>query len=74
WNGLGSDGKPVPAGDYHFQVTATGDGGAAVTAETLVRGRVTGVKFDQGVTYLMVGTRSIGLSDVVQIEEAGAGS
>jgi len=36
-----------------------------------VRGRVTGVKFDNGVTYLLVGSQTFSLSDVTQILEAG---
>jgi flagellar basal-body rod modification protein FlgD len=70
WDGNGLDGKPVAAGDYTFKVTATDSKGAAVTAETLVTGRVTGVKFEDGITYLMVGGRKISMGDVQQIVEA----
>ncbi|MBI5837321.1 MAG: flagellar hook assembly protein FlgD [Candidatus Eisenbacteria bacterium] len=70
WDGNGADGQPAPAGEYTFKVTATDAKGAAVPAETLVRGRVTGVKFSHGQTYLLVGDRSVSLSDVTQIVEA----
>jgi flagellar basal-body rod modification protein FlgD len=72
WDGNGQDGKPVAAGDYTFKVTATDSRGATVTAETLVNGRVTGVKFEDGNTYLMVGGRKINMGDVLQIVEAQA--
>jgi len=71
WDGKTQDGTPAAAGDYTFTVSATDAKGNAVTADTMVRGRVTGVKFDNGVTYLLVGSQTFSLSDVTQILEAG---
>ena len=67
WNGKGDDGQPAAAGDYTFRVTGTDARGNAVGAQTLVRGKVTGIKFENGGTYLMVGTRTFSLGDVTQI-------
>lgn len=71
WDGMTSDGTAAPAGDYTFKVTATDTKGNAVTSSTLVQGRVTGVEFDNGATYLLVGSHKYQLSDVTQILEAG---
>ena len=73
WDGNGADGKPAASGDYTFRVTATDAKGNAVGSQTMVRGKVTGVKFMNGGTYLMVGSRTFSLADVTQILEASAG-
>lgn len=73
WDGNGADGKPAASGDYTFRVTATDAKGNAVGSQTTVRGRVTGVKFMNGGTYLMVGSRTFSLADVTQILEASTG-
>lgn len=67
WDGKGDDGKPAAAGDYTFRVTGTDAQGNSVAAQTFVRGKVTGVKFENGGTYLMVGSRTFSLADVTQI-------
>ncbi len=70
WDGKGADGQPAPPGQYTFRVTATDAKGNPVAAHTLIRGRVTGVQFEDGATYLLVGSRKLSLSDVTQILEA----
>ncbi len=72
WDGNGADGKPAASGDYTFRVTATDAKGNAVGTQTMVRGKVTGVKFQNGGTYLMVGSRTFSLADVTQILDASA--
>ena len=60
-------GQTATAGDYTFRVTGTDAQGNSVAAQTFVRGKVTGVKFENGGTYLMVGTRTFSLADITQI-------
>ena len=71
WDGKTSDGTAAPAGTYTFKVTATDVNGNAVASSTLVQGKVTGVEFDNGATYLLVGSQKYQLSDVTQILGAG---
>jgi flagellar basal-body rod modification protein FlgD len=71
WDGKETDGSTAPAGDYTFRVSATDAKGAAVSSQTTVTGRVTGVKFDNGNTYLMIGGRKVSMADIIQIAEAG---
>ena len=73
WDGKADDGTTAPSGDYTFKVTATDAKGNPVGAETFIRGRVTGVKFENGSTYVMVGSRQLSMSDITQIFEAGTG-
>jgi len=46
WNGQGSAGKALPAGNYSFSVTATGVQGASVTATPYAVAPVTSVAFN----------------------------
>src|SRR5688500_11920451 len=47
WDGKDALGKPLPAGDYHFQVTATDKAGNPVAVEELLQGTVEGVTYEQ---------------------------
>ena len=70
WDGKDSEGKAAPAADYTFKVTAKDAKGGAVATENLFRGRVTGIKFENGGTYLLIGSRRVSLSEITQILEA----
>jgi flagellar basal-body rod modification protein FlgD len=74
WNGRDRSGAEVPAGTYTFDVTAEGTDGKRVEATTYAKGRVTGVTFEKGNTYLLAGTRKIALGDVTQVLQAGGGN
>jgi len=70
WDGRDDAGARLPPGDYKLQLTAADKEGKAVTIDSRVRGRVTGVSFQNGYPELVVGTTRIRLADVVQIDEA----
>jgi flagellar basal-body rod modification protein FlgD len=74
WDGKEDDGSTAPSGDYTFNVTAADAKGNPVGAETMITGKVTGVKFENGQTYIMVGSRQLSMSDITQILDAGSGS
>ena len=59
-------------GTYSFAVSALDNSGKAVSADTLVQGTVTGVNYRDSATYLNVGGREIGFSDVISVKQAGA--
>jgi flagellar basal-body rod modification protein FlgD len=67
WDGHGDDGSPLPAGTYTFDVKATDDAGATVTADTYGRGRVEGVSYQGGVPRLRIGTAFIEPSEVLEV-------
>ena len=67
WNCPGS-----AKGTYSFAVSALDSSGKAVSADTLVQGTVTGVNYHDSATYLSVGSREIGFSDVISVKQAGA--
>ena len=68
WDGTNDDGVAQPAGTYRFRISGETDDGDPVPIDTQVRGRVTGVRFDNGYPELMVGDRRLTLGDVVQVK------
>jgi flagellar basal-body rod modification protein FlgD len=69
WDGKDSSGTIVTQGKYYFQVSAVDYEGSSVGATTYAKGEVTGVKYDDGTTYLTIGNKDVALSDVKNIEE-----
>ena len=74
WNGKDRNGNAVPAGDYTFEVQAEGAGGEKLSATSYCMGTVTGVTFEDGVTYLMVGRSKVAIGDVTQISRGSGGT
>ena len=72
WDGRDRNGNTAPDGTYTFEVQAEGSGKEAVAATTYTRGVVTGVSFQDGVTYLTVGKRRVAIGDVVQVSQPSA--
>ncbi|MDY6880741.1 MAG: flagellar hook capping FlgD N-terminal domain-containing protein [Desulfatiglans sp.] len=70
WDGLNSQGEPMPNGLYRFEVTASDANGDTVNVTTLVSGRVTGVTFKDNVTYLLLDSREIPMGNVIEVTES----
>ncbi len=70
WNGLQEDGSPARSGDYKFAIEATSSSGQKVYAKTTFEGRITGMNFGADGPILMVGKKSVRMSEVKKIEEA----
>jgi flagellar basal-body rod modification protein FlgD len=69
WDGKDAAGKPLPAGDYHFQVTATDKAGKPVAVEESLQGIVEGVTYDGNRPYLVVGGNRVELSALTNIKQ-----
>jgi flagellar basal-body rod modification protein FlgD len=69
WDGKDNEGKEVEAGTYTFEVSATDVDGEEVAVNTYLRGTVTGITFEDGITYLMLGERKVALGDVVKVHD-----
>ena len=67
WDGLDESGGRAPAGSYELEVVATDASGNPVSTSTRVRALVTGVRFVDGIGYLILGDSSIPLSAVVEV-------
>jgi flagellar basal-body rod modification protein FlgD len=69
WDGKDVAGKPLPVGDYHFQVTATDKAGKPVAVEESLQGTVEGVTYDGNQPYLIVGGNRVELSALTNIKQ-----
>jgi len=68
WNGKDIEGNQLPAGKYTFGIDAKDVSGETVNVSTIEKGLVTGISFEEGLTYLTLdGNRKINLSDIRSI-------
>ncbi|MFO7707976.1 MAG: flagellar hook assembly protein FlgD [Desulfobacterales bacterium] len=67
WDGTDRNGGLVPDGAYRFEVQAEGLSGAPLSVSPRSRGVVTGVVFEDGITYLITGQNRFAIGDVLQV-------
>ncbi|MBI5599102.1 MAG: flagellar hook assembly protein FlgD [Deltaproteobacteria bacterium] len=67
WDGKDSNGNSLPPGQYTFKVSAASGDGQGVPAGTVMAGLASGVVYEEGVPYLIVGTEKVRMSDVVEV-------
>ncbi len=72
WDGRDDSGKDLPEGVYSVEFEAVDAEGKAVTVTSEVRAKVTGIAFEEGITYLVLdnGMR-VSLSEIKEIWEGG---
>lgn len=70
WNGLKDDGTAARPGEYKISVEGVSSAGKKIYAKTTFGGKITGLNFTAEGPVLMVGNKSIKLSDVKKIEDA----
>lgn len=73
WDGRDNDGRMVDDGMYTFELEARDKEGFVVPYNTYLTGEVTGVTYERGMPYLMVGNNLVSPSSVVEVGR-GAGS
>lgn len=69
WDGRDDAGNPVAHGTYRFDVEGHDSAGNTIASIPLIHGEVTGVRFGGGGAVLMVGSREVLLSNVLEITE-----
>ena len=67
WDGKNEQGASMPAGNYTFQVSAVDEKGQSISVGATTLGTVTGVSFEDGVTYLKLGSRKVTMGDILSI-------
>lgn len=72
WDGRDRNGNPVADGAYTFEVQAVDQKGAKIDATTFSKGTVTGVTFEDGITYLVTGRNKTAIGAVTQVTQAAA--
>ncbi len=70
WDGKGPSGSQMPEGAYTFEIEAQDASGKSVDVSSNSSGVVTGVSFENNLTYLILdGYNKINLSEIKSIEE-----
>ena len=71
WNGMTDQGLPARPGEYKFAIEAVGGAGEKVYSKTSFEGKITGLNYTAEGPVLLVGEKTIKLSEVKKIEDAG---
>jgi len=67
WDGFNDDGELLTAGRYSISVEALDGDGEPIPADTYVRGRVDGVRFDAGFPELVINGRRLKMSEITEV-------
>ncbi len=68
WDGRNDEGNTLSSGRYNFVVSAVDYEGKRVGTTSYATGEVTGVRYDNGMTYLLIGDKEVAVSDIEKIE------
>lgn len=71
WNGIQTNGEPVPEGTYTVKIDAVDKAGKAIENSTVVTGHVDGIETQNGVVYVLVGERAVPISSIVNANLPG---
>jgi len=74
WNGTDDFGDIMPGGIYSYEVLAVDENYIQIPVETTLSGNVTGVTFENGSAYLLIGDRLVDPSTVIRVNQGGIGS
>jgi flagellar basal-body rod modification protein FlgD len=70
WDGRDDAGTPTGDGTYTFEITARDEDGFYVSSNTYISGEVTGITYQDGQSYLMIGDRIINNSNnIVEVTQ-----
>ena len=73
WDGRDDTGKFVGDGTYTFGITARNENGYHIPCNTYISGEVTGIAYQNGQSYLMIGDRIISNSNnIIEISQTTA--
>ncbi|MBN2297488.1 MAG: hypothetical protein JXM72_02785 [Deltaproteobacteria bacterium] len=67
WDGTDGNGEAVASGRYTFTIEAIDYNGQPVNTKSYTMGEVTGVRYEDGITYLIIGDKEVTISDVDKI-------
>lgn len=71
WDGRDDRGNPVPAGTYSYTIRATDTDGKPVSAETQVRGRITGVRYTSNGLMVLLGAIEVPIGSILELGSEG---
>ena len=69
WDGTDNSGNHLPEGHYQIKIEALDSSGDPVNVSTMVYGTVTGITFEDNITYLIIDNKTkIQLNDIKEIQ------
>lgn len=74
WNGTNDYGDILPDGSYSYEVLAVDESYGQVPVETTLSGLVTGVTFEGGSAYLLMGDRLVDPATVIRVNQESKAS
>ena len=73
WDGRDDTGTFVGDGTYTFEITARDENGMYIPSNTYISGEVTGITYQNGQSYLMIGDRIISNSNnIIEVSQTTA--
>ena len=72
WDGRDNSGEPVVNGAYSFEIEAKDEQDLFVSSNAYVTGEVSGVTYNNGIPYLMIGDRSVSPSNILEVTKTEA--
>ncbi|MDZ4662083.1 MAG: DUF2271 domain-containing protein [Pseudomonadota bacterium] len=70
WDGMAENGQPLRSGEYRVKFDAATESGKKIQVDTKFEGKVTGVNFTGDGPVLMVGNKSIRMTEIKKIEDS----
>jgi flagellar basal-body rod modification protein FlgD len=67
WDGVGPTGERFTDGDFKYTIYSVGQNGVNSIIDAGVKGKITGVTFDQGTPYLLMGTQLVAPSSITKV-------
>jgi len=67
WDGKNQQGAQLPAGNYAFRVSVVDEKNQPIDVKTSRIGTVTGISFENGVTYLNLGPDKVSINEILAI-------
>ena len=67
WDGKDNRGDTVGDGIYTFELEAVDEEGSIVPYDTYLAGEVTGVTYQSGIAYLMIGNKLVAPENVIEV-------
>ncbi|MDH4205381.1 MAG: flagellar hook assembly protein FlgD [Desulfobacteraceae bacterium] len=73
WDGRDDTGELVGDGTYTFEITARNEKGFYIPYNTYISGEVTGITYQNGQSYLMIGDRIINnINNIIEVSQTTA--
>ncbi len=67
WDGTNLNGNVLPDGNYAFKVSAIGSSDFPVVTRTHQKSKVTGIIFEDGISYVVTGNNKINVKDITSV-------